>query len=769
MDWDPSREYDSQTFSEDYNLHGASGRSFDHPSVTRDDQFLRGVLNNLNKDDREGGEEGEEEGGEADAGDTSSIDDADLDLIVDIVDGKTPVHGQPPSRLQQRPLVHQPDENSVNSIMQYLLDGSQDQEEFQDSPHFDPSRQYYPAGAGLGSSHRLSDQQSIAMTEHLYENNFTERSGSTPKRQMRGMLDVRNTPKGSPMTGRRTTPMRQQHSEQISRLPMRNRSVSIDESSKPRPTGIPLRSGAGGLSSAAMSPMRAPQQPEKPPGQRIANFADLPKPAFRSAMKAPKNYSDSQSNEQQSTKSKLSRHIQLPSETLNEKEDEGQESWEPVVHPQDPGQEETEAAVEKSADEIPAHTEVDTERAAPVTTVSGPSRFTRISKKNVSPAKKAVTIIPTPQDEQEEEQKVRQTVKAFKKMLNQLGLPLTSTLESSLNSLTDAIVEEGGLCEMIGLAQKLGGMYEKQTEVFHQMTDQLLAGETGGSNHDKEESESKIAELTQQLQETKAELEESKKEAQFMRDKEQLSILELMELRSKVELAKSQSSTKAETNTGAIPISPKWQDHVAKIEEELQALKTTLGSISLSSGGATYQDQEGMEERMIEIVQENRRLKMNNRRLAQQVLDMAKDDTAIDDSAGVIAEHKTILRNIMNRVGVNRQSDILPALGEIELVVQDLPVLRKFVAKVERVIWEPEIMEGLVRVQRVQSAGNIIKENKAGKEMDDLEPVIPAGRTCSQPLEGTLQRLREWSELLDVLNHVEFADELDDNITVVPS
>ena len=141
---------------------------------------------------------------------------------------------------------------------------------------------------------------------------------------------------------------------------------------------------------------------------------------------------------------------------------------------------------------------------------------------------------------------------------------------------------------------------------------------------------------------------------------------------------------------------------------------------------------------------------------------------AIVDSAGIIAEHKAILRGIMNRVGVNRQSDILPALGEIELVVQDLPVLRKFVAKVERVIWEPEIMEGLVRVQKVQSPGNIIKESKAGKEVDDLEPVIPAGRTCSQPLEGTLQRLREWSELLDVLNHVEFADELDDNVTVVP-
>lgn len=121
-------------------------------------------------------------------------------------------------------------------------------------------------------------------------------------------------------------------------------------------------------------------------------------------MKAPKNYSNGQSNanEQQNAKSKLGRHIQLPSEHLNDNEDEGQESWEPVVHPQEPVHEETEDRVEKAADETPAHDEAETEVAAPVTTVPGPSRFTRMSKKNVSPAKKAVTIIPTPQDERVE-------------------------------------------------------------------------------------------------------------------------------------------------------------------------------------------------------------------------------------------------------------------------------------------------------------------------------------------------------------------------------
>lgn len=124
-------------------------------------------------------------------------------------------------------------------------------------------------------------------------------------------------------------------------------------------------------------------------------------------------------------------------------------------------------------------------------------------------------------------------------------------------------------------------------------------------------------------------------------------------------------------------------------------------------------------------------------------------------------------------MGVNRQTEILPALDEIEWVVHDLPQLRKFIAKVEKIIWEPEIMEGYVRIQRVQSSSRSQNNNKdkktiKGKEIqDDLEPEIPNGRTCSQPFETTLQRLKEWSELLDVLNHVEFTDELDDNATVV--
>lgn len=125
-----------------------------------------------------------------------------------------------------------------------------------------------------------------------------------------------------------------------------------------------------------------------------------------------------------------------------------------------------------------------------------------------------------------------------------------------------------------------------------------------------------------------------------MREKEQELTLELTTLKFNVESVKSRSSTsssgdaaadavKAGADTGVGLISPKWQDHVAKMEVELQALKATLKLIPMSSGGATFQDQEEMEERMIDIVQENRRLKLNNKKLAQQVLDMVKDDTGM--------------------------------------------------------------------------------------------------------------------------------------------
>lgn len=57
-------------------------------------------------------------------------------------------------------------------------------------------------------------------------------------------------------------------------------------------------------------------------------------------------------------------------------------------------------------------------------------------------------------------------------------MPLSTTLDTALEGLDGLTVKKGGLCEMMGLVQKLGAMCEKQKEVIHQMTDQIIAGET---------------------------------------------------------------------------------------------------------------------------------------------------------------------------------------------------------------------------------------------------------------------------------------------------
>lgn len=96
--WDPTQDQDqddSQTFSEDYNLHGASNRSLDHPSITRDDHFhaMHLGINHNN--------------------DYVSLDDADLNLIADIIDGKAHPQGQ---RHRLPPRARQDEDYSGNNM-----------------------------------------------------------------------------------------------------------------------------------------------------------------------------------------------------------------------------------------------------------------------------------------------------------------------------------------------------------------------------------------------------------------------------------------------------------------------------------------------------------------------------------------------------------------------------------------------------------------------------------------------------------------------------
>lgn len=75
-------------------------------------------------------------------------------------------------------------------------------------------------------------------------------------------------------------------------------------------------------------------------------------------------------------------------------------------------------------------------------------------------------------------------------------------------------------------------------------------------------------------------------------------------------------------------IATEWKDHVDKIESELQALKSALSSVAVtvSNSRSASQGQEDSDERMLGIVQENRRLRLSNKKLTQELLDMAQDD-----------------------------------------------------------------------------------------------------------------------------------------------
>lgn len=100
MDWNSSQEDDERTASEDYNMHGASGRSIDHPSATQDGLRHMHVLDQIEYDDDQG-----------------SIDNADLDLIADIVDGKPPRQNTFQRRGGVRRAAHQTDENSRKAVV----------------------------------------------------------------------------------------------------------------------------------------------------------------------------------------------------------------------------------------------------------------------------------------------------------------------------------------------------------------------------------------------------------------------------------------------------------------------------------------------------------------------------------------------------------------------------------------------------------------------------------------------------------------------------
>jgi hypothetical protein len=164
-----------------------------------------------------------------------------------------------------------------------------------------------------------------------------------------------------------------------------------------------------------------------------------------------------------------------------------------------------------------------------------------------------------------------------------------------------------------------------------------------------------------------AKLYESQKDNQVLKDRRNTMVDKVEEDNVKLrqillELKSTPVQTEAEPMEQAklpqpLAVDPGWKDHVTKIEQELQALKMTLNLAPLLTGvtmttpaTSSPQEQEDLEERMTEMVLENRRLKLSNKKLTQQLLETTADDNGISFflTSGPLGFFLFILRQFTN-------------------------------------------------------------------------------------------------------------------------
>lgn len=181
-------------------------------------------------------------------------------------------------------------------------------------------------------------------------------------------------------------------------------------------SSIPTRARAGSGAGQGTPPVTFATKVTTRPidrSHRDQQQQQQPKPIFRSAMKPPSGTLGANSQLQR----KLGRHIQLPTELSEDDDDNSEEEQRdrdgdgdddvgkesqpsPTVVNYTQDQDPPEA--EDIADTVPLSTGTVPEPAPMPASVPGPTRFTRISKPNVSssssPSKKPIATIPTPQD-----------------------------------------------------------------------------------------------------------------------------------------------------------------------------------------------------------------------------------------------------------------------------------------------------------------------------------------------------------------------------------
>lgn len=125
--------------------------------------------------------------------------------------------------------------------------------------------------------------------------------------------------------------------------------------------------------------------------------------------------------------------------------------------------------------------------------------------------------------------------------------------------------------------------------------------------------------------------------------------------------------------------------------------------------------------------------------------------------------YRNLIDDTAAQLGVDNHDQIIPRLDELERKVQDL---RWFVAEVERIAWEDEIIARTVKVRKQPRNGwdnyedlSDVNHSPRKSKGEGRHRSIKVGRTCSKGYEETLERLREWSytwnAVSNMIHHVD--------------
>ncbi|KAF9162158.1 hypothetical protein DFQ26_003812 [Actinomortierella ambigua] len=788
--WNAAEGHDSRSFSDDYNLHGASQRSLDHPSVTRDDIAFDGVW---------GPSEDDDNNDDMIFGDRA-------DLIADIIDGR-------PSRL-----LRQPSRLSGGAASRF---GHRQQDEaafahyYMDNNH-GAHEQWHgsiPHQNDLHSENEDHEDEYEGVQQHVARN--TKPSNPEPEVVPAVVVPEKTSPKQIPRPALKSSLARPKQGERRIQLPLEDEDPKLTTTppaSATPPSTTPASTSASASASASTSAAQAPAP--LPPVIPVPTLAlQTPSSSERGVGPSAKLGVTAVNTLTQESPSTTPRAV---SPTTSVKQPSilmagrfSRVTPKPSQGAQDP------SSVKKPVATIPAPPSGNQMAQESV------RELRELLKRHSLKLTKSLDAALTSFDaEQMERGGMCDLIGLFKKLSN--------VYDGLIHDMTDKII-----------ANQKG----KDSDNDDDADDDDDNGQgSGGRNSEDERIQAAQAEeiraLREQLQITQDRLKEQARvskdevrsaneatrvargEARAATNETQVLQDQLQTAKDKIaqqqqQLQKQQQALKHHstpppppTTTAGEPLmltTNLLQDHLAAMDQMLQQrLEMEVQRLVEASKTAQSKQQQQQQQQQRESSLHNSTV-VNRLETIEQKVDQLQFsvDGAKDELLEGIDSLHMVPMNTQTVSGVNgtvRHDHLRPALQDIDQVLRELAKLRKFIARAEKIVWDVEIAEGrvLVRselqasgastaaaaggspgvsttegskmaVQEDQEGGDSKADEKQGHgsgsgvqrrrrtEVVVDEPAGSAflpGRTCTKSLDATLQRLREWSELLDVLNHV---------------